>query len=261
MRSIRCASKVNFSQELAAGFHIPFALSFLILRANNAGSSDMELIAQEGVKEGGREAGNAAGSQWGLAALMDEFAHAAIVTTLDGRMIHANQAARHELVRGRVIGLRQGTVQACRGDSDTDLHMALAQAADGKRSLVHLDANEGAAVPVAVVPLKPHAGEAPRVALIFARSAVCDSLMLGFFARKYNLTPTEQHVLTILCEGLSAPQVAGQLHVAVSTVRSHIRSLCAKTRTNGVRELVGRLAVLPPVAPAFPHEASRPAAH
>ena len=76
-----------------------------------------------------------------------------------------------------------------------------------------------------------------------------------FFARRHGLTPTEQHVLALLCEGLSAPQAAKQLHVAVSTVRSHVRSLCAKTRARGVRELVTRLAVLPPVAPAFPHEA------
>ena len=221
----------------------------------------MELIAQEGVKEGGREAGNAAGPVTGLAALMDEFAHAAIVTTLDGRLVHANQAGRHELVRGRLVELHQGVVQACRADSDTELHMALAQAADGKRSLVHLDPAEGPAVPVAVVPLKLQGGEPPRAALIFARAAVCDALMLGFFARKYGLTPTEQHVLSILCEGFSAPQVAERLHVAVSTVRSHIRSLCTKTQTNGVRELIGRLAVLPPVAPAFPHEAIRRTAH
>lgn len=221
----------------------------------------MELIAQEGVKEGGREAGNAAGPVTGLAALMDEFAHAAIVTTLEGRLVHANQAGRHELVRGRLVELHQGVVQACRADSDTELHMALAQAADGKRSLVHLDPTEGPAVPVAVVPLKLQGGEPPRAALIFARAAVCDALMLGFFARKYSLTPTEQHVLSILCEGFSAPQVAEQLHVAVSTVRSHIRSLCTKTQTNGVRELIGRLAVLPPVAPAFPHEAIRRTAH
>lgn len=221
----------------------------------------MELIAQEGMKEGGREAGNAAGPVTGLAALMDEFAHAAIVATLDGRVVHANQAGRHELVRGRVVGLYQGVLQACRADSDSELYVALARAAEGKRSLVHLDATEGPAVPVAVVPLKTQPGEAPRAALIFARAAVCDPLMLGFFARKHGLTPTEQQVLGILCEGFSAPQVAGQLHVAVSTVRSHVRSLCAKTRTNGVRELVGRLAVLPPVAPAFPHEAVQRRAH
>ena len=78
--------------------------------------------------------------------------------------------------------------------------------------------------------------------------------MLCFFARSHSLTATEEHVLGILCQGCSAPQVAAQLKVAVSTVRSHVRSLCAKTRSSGVRELVNRVAVLPPVAPTLRHE-------
>jgi DNA-binding CsgD family transcriptional regulator len=103
-----------------------------------------------------------------------------------------------------------------------------------------------------VLPLKAQAaGRAPKAALLFARASVCDSLMLGFFARCHGLTATEEHVLGILCEGFSAPQVAVQMKVAVSTVRSHVRSLCSKTRSSGVRELVSRLAVLPPVAPPF----------
>jgi DNA-binding CsgD family transcriptional regulator len=216
----------------------------------------MELIAKEGLKEGGREAGNAAGLGTGLAALMDEFAHPAIVTALDGRLLHTNQAGRHELARGRIVALQHGVVQACRAECDTELHLALGRAGEGKRTLVQLEATEGAGLPAAILPLKGHAGEPARAAIVFARSAVCDPLMLCFFARRHSLTPTEQQVLGRLCEGLSAPQVAAQLGVAVSTVRSHVRSLCAKTRASGVRELVGRLAVLPPVAPAFPHEAA-----
>jgi DNA-binding CsgD family transcriptional regulator len=215
----------------------------------------MELIAQEGLKEGGHQAGNAAGPGAGLAALMDEFAHATLVTALDGRILYANQAGRHELASARVVALHHGVVQACRGDSDTELHLALGRAGDGKRSLLQLDATEGPSTAVAVLPIKSYAGEPPRAALVFQRPAVCDPLMLCFFARQHGLTPTEQQVLGILCEGLSAPEAAEQLRVAVSTVRSHIRSLCAKTRSSGVRELVGRLALLPPVAPAFPHEA------
>jgi DNA-binding CsgD family transcriptional regulator len=89
---------------------------------------------------------------------------------------------------------------------------------------------------------------------MFARASVCESLMLCFFARSYGLTVTEEHVLGILCQGYSAPEVAEQLKVAVSTVRSHVRSLCAKTRSSGVRELVNRVAVLPPVAPTLRRE-------
>lgn len=215
----------------------------------------MELIAQEGNQGGGLVAGNAAGSGTGLAALMDELAHPTFVTTLDGRMLHANQAGRHELARSRILTLRGGIVQACRAECDTELHVAIGRAAEGRRSLLHLESTEGRGVSVAVLGLKGASGETARAALVFSRAVVCDSLMLGFFARRHGLTPTEQHVLRILCEGVSAPQVARQMNVAVSTVRSHVRSLCAKTRASGVRELVSRLAVLPPVAPAFPHEA------
>jgi DNA-binding CsgD family transcriptional regulator len=215
----------------------------------------VELIVQEGIKEGGLAAGNAAGSVTGLAALMDEFAHATLVTTIDGRVVHANQAARHELARSRIILIQRGVVQACREDCDTELHLALGRAGEGKRSLLQLDACDGPGLPVAVLPLKSAPGEGARAAIVFARPAVCDPLMLCFFAQRHGLTHTEQQVLRLLCEGLSAPQIARQMNVAVSTVRSHVRGLSIKTRSSGIRELVGRLAVLPPVAPAFPHEA------
>ena len=108
---------------------------------------------------------------------------------------------------------------------------------------------------MAVLPLKvDEATGVVRAAFMFSRASVCESLMLCFFARSHSLTATEEHVLGILCQGYSAPQVAARLNVAVSTVRSHVRSLCAKTRSSGVRELVNRVAVLPPVAPTLRHE-------
>jgi DNA-binding CsgD family transcriptional regulator len=216
----------------------------------------MELIAQEGKQESGQRADDAAGPEGGLAALMDELAHGVVVTTEQGRLLHANQAARLELVRASAIALWQGgLVQACRPECDRELQVAIARVVSGRRSLVHLAALEGPAISVAVLPLKHRPGDAARCGLVFSRGGVCDPLMLGFFARRHGITPAEQQVLANLCEGLSAPQIAVQLHVAVSTIRSHVRSICAKTRASGVRELVRRLAILPPVAPAFPHEA------
>jgi DNA-binding CsgD family transcriptional regulator len=216
----------------------------------------MELIAQEGKQENGHRAEEAAGLEGSLAAAMDELAHGIVVTTEQGRILHANQAARHELVRAKSIALWEGgLVQACRPECDRELQVAIARAAGGRRSLVHLAALEGPGIAVAVLPIKHAAAEAARCALTFSRASVCDPLMLGFFARRHGITPAEQQVLANLCEGMSAPQIAAQLHVAVSTIRSHVRSICAKTRASGVRELVRRVAVLPPVAPAFPHEA------
>ena len=210
----------------------------------------MEVVADGRVAGGGAPVEG--DDSLGLASLLDELAHGVLVTTIEGRVVHANQAAQNELARRRVLTKRHSVLDGCTPESAKTLRGALAKAAEGKRSLIVLAAAEGPGLSLAVLPLKTQAvGCAPRAALLFARSSVCDSLMLCFFARSHGLTATEEHVLGILCEGFSAPQIAVEMNVAVSTVRSHVRSLCAKTRSSGVRELVSRLAVLPPVAPPF----------
>lgn len=190
----------------------------------------------------------------GLALLMDELAYGVVLITLEAGMLHANQSARHELERRRVLVVRKGMLLARMPDDGSTLQDALTKAGEGKRSLINLIGVEQANLTLAVLPLKSQPGTQARVALMFARACVCDSLMLSFFARRHGLTATEEHVLGILCQGYSAPEVAQQMKVAVSTARSHVRSLCAKTRSSGVRELVNKVTVLPPVAPAFWHQ-------
>lgn len=215
----------------------------------------MEVLA-DGVYSGGnllRDGANGAGS--GLALLMDELAYGVLVTSLDGQVLHANQAARHELVRRRVLGVRNHLLHSCAPEECKTLQEALTKVAQGKRSLITLTSTEGFSLTMAVLPLKSEdPADRGKAAFMFARASVCESLMLCFFARSHGLTVTEEHVLGILCQGYSAPEAAAQLKVAVSTVRSHVRSLCAKTRSSGVRELVNRVAVLPPVAPTLRHE-------
>ncbi|HSI53133.1 MAG: helix-turn-helix transcriptional regulator [Ramlibacter sp.] len=213
------------------------------------------MLLDSAISVGALLGGDDAAAGSGLALVMDELAHGIVVTTVEGRVLHANQAARHELARRRALGMRHSWLQAFTGDGIKTLQDALSKAADGKRSLIDLAADDGPCLTLAVLPLKTDpANPVPRAALLFARASVCESLMLCFFARSHGLTATEEQVLGILCQGFSAPQIARQLGVAVSTVRSHVRSLCAKTRSSGVRELVNRVAVLPPVAAPFRHE-------
>jgi DNA-binding CsgD family transcriptional regulator len=188
----------------------------------------------------------------GLAQLVDELAHGVLMLAADGLVLHANQAARHELARRQLPCAGYRLVQSLRPEQAQALADALQKASDGKRSLAALRLGEGPVLPVAVVPLKGDGS--PRIALIFSRASVCDSLMLCFFSRAHGLTPTEELVLGILCQGCSAPEIARQMKVAVSTVRSHVRSLCAKTRSSGMRELVKRVSVLPPVAASLRQE-------
>ncbi|MBA2674357.1 helix-turn-helix transcriptional regulator [Ramlibacter sp.] len=183
----------------------------------------------------------------GLVALLDELAHGMAVVGFDGRMLHANQVALREIGAGRIITLRDRTLQAIEASDGKALHFAMASAKLGKRSLITLGkAAAGGALEMTVLPLKPDAGSA----LVFARACLCDPLMLSSFSRKHALTGAEEQVLGLLCQGCSAPAIAAQLKVAVSTVRSHVRSVCAKTNSSGVRALVNRVAVLPPLAPA-----------
>jgi DNA-binding CsgD family transcriptional regulator len=214
----------------------------------------MDVLVNGGVSSGLLQADTQAMLGAGLA-LLDEMAYGIVVVTLQARILHANHAARHELGRRRVLAAAANVLQGRTPEDVRLVQEALGKAGDGKRCLITLSAAEGAGLTIAVLPLRADSpGQPARAALIFARASVCESLMLCFFARSHGLTATEENVLGILCQGYSAPEVATQLKVAVSTVRSHVRSLCAKTRSSGVRELVNRVAVLPPVAPALLHE-------
>jgi DNA-binding CsgD family transcriptional regulator len=182
-----------------------------------------------------------------LSILLDELTHGVLLATAKGQVLHANLAARRELARRRMVYVDEGRLQTADAAQARVLALVLAKAESGRRSLIALRTDE-ARLSIAVVPLRSARGhDAPSVALIFSRPAVCDAVMLCFFARAHGLTPSEEQVLAILCQGYSAPEVAVQLDVAVSTVRSHVRSMCAKTQSNGVRALVGLIAVLPPI--------------
>ena len=58
-------------------------------------------------------------------------------------------------------------------------------------------------------------------------------------------------MLTGLCDGLSPAELAELHGVAISTVRSQIANIRAKTRTGNIRDLIQQVAVLPPLVGAL----------
>lgn len=182
-----------------------------------------------------------------LTLLIDELAYAVLIVGAQGQILHANRAARRELELVGMMSNRLGELEIFSPSDGKAFQAALAEALIGKRSLIKLS-DHNRHVAMAVIPLMPQAGAlCERVALFLSRADVCDSDMLGCFARHYGLTPTEQHVLVFLYRCLSTPEIALQMKVAVSTVRTHVRSLCSKTNSSGVRELIRRVAILPPI--------------
>lgn len=214
----------------------------------------MSAILESVLKEGpiGLAARSDGAGLEALMSLLDELAHGIVMTDLAGQLLHANRAARSELARSRFIGLQAQMLTAPTVEGQKALLEALARAAGGKRSLLRVG-EDGVRLSLAIVPLRSGAAIG-RIAILFERPAVCDPAILCAFARNHGLTATEEHVLGILCEGHSTPAVARQMNVAVSTIRSHVRSLCAKTQSRGVRELMLRVAMLPPVAPGVRQE-------
>lgn len=209
----------------------------------------------DGALDGARSAAFLAsmieGPGHGLSLVMDELAYGVLLATVKGQLLHANQAARHELARRQLLTVHEGQLHTADAAQSKLLVQALAKAETGRRSLIALRSPTRKRFSIAVVPLRSdRVHQAPSVALIFSRATVCDAVMLCFFSRTHGLTPSEEQVLGILCQGHSAPEIARQLNVAVSTVRSHVRSMCAKTHSNGVRALVGQVAVLPPIGAA-----------
>jgi DNA-binding CsgD family transcriptional regulator len=193
-----------------------------------------------------------------LATALDEIACGIVILDADGHVLHSNLAGQLHLNRGKHLSANTKGLLSCTQDKDTlPLRNAVRNALAGKRSMLNLGNDQPCSV--AVVPLDRRAEQQAqvseaRVALIFSRSGMCESLMMSFFSRAYQLTHTEEQVLSLLCVGYTAPEMAKELRVGEATVRTHLRSICQKTNSHGIREVTKRLALLPPLmAAVIPH--------
>ena len=79
------------------------------------------------------------------------------------------------------------------------------------------------------------------------RKTVCEAISLWAYGRVQGLTSGELKVLEFLANGQEPKQVAGSLKISLSTVRTHIRSIVSKTDSSSMRDLLLRVAKLPPI--------------
>ena len=198
--------------------------------------------------------------QW-LAAALDELDYG-IVLLFDGmNVVHINDAARVELDEEHPLQLLGTELRPKLARDVAPLHDAVTAAAlRGMRRLVTLG-KDAQRASISVIPLEA-ADAGPRAVLVvLGKRAVCESLSVQGFARGYGLTGAETRVLVALCNGVPPAQIAVQLGVAVSTIRSQIGSMRIKTGAESIRALVRQVAVLPPVKGTLRNNgAARPSA-
>jgi DNA-binding CsgD family transcriptional regulator len=192
--------------------------------------------------------------------MLDEVDYGMLLVGPDSRVVYMNHAARVEFDAQHPLQLqgRSQLLGAHRAQDVAPLYDALAAAQRGLRRLLTLGDGEHR-VAVSVVPLPDasalssagHGGQGGITLLMLGKREVCAQLSVRGFARSQSLTPAETRVLELLCQGHKPSAIADGVGVAVSTVRTQIGSIRAKTGAASIRDLVRQVAVLPPLVGAL----------
>jgi len=181
-----------------------------------------------------------------LARMLDVVDYGMLLVLADGCVVFANRVARAEMNDEHPLQLLGRDLRARCPRDVVILHNALAGALRrGVQSLLKLGGAAGKAIHIAVVPLAD-AGE-PAAAIVFGKRRVCEELSSDAFARQHGLTLAEARVLRHLCSGERPQDIAFGLGVKLSTVRTQIGSIRAKTGSRDIGAIVQCAARLPPL--------------
>ena len=183
-------------------------------------------------------------TRW-LTQTLDHVGHGLMLLTTGSRVLHANRLARQALVESHPLVIDAGRLRA-RAPSDA---LRLAEALDaamhrGVRQMLQLG-QAAQHVTVAVLPVEGDGGGAAVVSLQQPRRA--QDLAVQCYARQVGFTAAETAVLEALLTGEPPAAIASAKGVALSTVRTQIGRLRQKTGAHSIRELLERMAALPPM--------------
>jgi DNA-binding CsgD family transcriptional regulator len=183
-----------------------------------------------------------------LRSLLDDLAYALVLVDLDGKVTYANQAAIAELDGASCLRIKAGRLSCVDSQWQAKLERDIGAAVCGRRAYSAYGSAESC-THVAFIPLAgPGEPAVSGGAVIFERRQVCDALALYFYARTHSLTGREERLLEHLATGQCVSRIADTVGVKVNTVRTHVRHILQKTGHSTLRELIAKLARLPPVA-------------
>jgi DNA-binding CsgD family transcriptional regulator len=139
-----------------------------------------------------------------------------------------------------------GRLEMKAGDTGAlQMRAAIASALFGKASILQTF-ESGNCVVVALSPIDMEHHE--RAVLITSeRVHLLQSATFQIYAKALRLTPKEIAVLVELTRGREPKVVAHDMNLSIETVRSHIKALLGKASAGSLRELLLRVATLPPI--------------
>ena len=197
-----------------------------------------------------RRAGGRDGTSW-LVHMLDEIDYGMLLVSADAQVTYLNHAARLELDGEHPLQLKGRNLGVHSAQDVAPFYDALAAAQRGLRRLLSLGEGEHR-ICMSVVPLPAMGGERGQLTLlVLGKRRFCEHLSVQGYARSLSLTPAETRVLELLCGGVCPSAIATQVGVRVSTVRTQIGSIRAKTGSTSIRDLLSQVAVLPPLVGAL----------
>jgi DNA-binding CsgD family transcriptional regulator len=192
-----------------------------------------------------------------FANLLDQIDYGLLLLDTDQVPSYANRAARQMLADDHPLEMRNGELEAREPGDAPRVRKALQAALRGLRTLLILGMGERRAS-VAVVPLPSSDAGAHGILVVLGKRTVCEGLSAQWYARSHGLTPAETQVLTLLCSGALPNEIALRQGVAISTIRTQIGSIRAKTGARTIATLLRDVAVLPPLVHALKPESAPP---
>ncbi|ESQ90485.1 helix-turn-helix transcriptional regulator [Asticcacaulis benevestitus] len=180
----------------------------------------------------------------------DLLSTAIILVDKGGYILHANQAAETMMNKASVIWRKGGNLHACDDQGEKHLKTALGQLDAVPRMMprppaasVALSSHSADDVTAWVLPLDSELGRLRRgaraaTAAILIREAVESQLPGSLLMKRFDLTPAQVRVLSLLSQGQPASDVADILGISIHTVRSHMQQIFAKTCSKGLPELL-----------------------
>lgn len=183
-----------------------------------------------------------------------------ILANEDGRILHANRAAEDMMRGDGPLRDRAGHLQTEKLRASAEIKAAIGLAARDETGL----GKEGIAVrltddaddyenPIVAHILPLATGEVrsrldpEAVAAVFINSPLEEASCAQAMARAFKLTPAEMRVLIPMLSGKTVVEAAADLGVAMTTARTHLNNIFAKTGVSRQSELLKLAASIAPV--------------
>jgi DNA-binding CsgD family transcriptional regulator len=188
-----------------------------------------------------------------LTATLDALTVSVLVLGPDARLVYSNAAGEAALARGDLLLSRLGAIEPWDRTASLAFRTAITAEAGGAVTLAKRGGGR------AVVSALPLSGERRRNAVprparvaLFVQDNPCGPHAVELLGRAYGLTGAELRVLLGLAEDATPKDIADRYGIAASTVRTHIKSLFAKTGAKRQKDLVKLLLSTPPINPKPP---------